>query len=81
MVQLKRANVTRTDLGLLYSSCIRSIMDYAVPTFHFSLLKYLMQEMERIQKRAMSIICPSVSYHEALMIMNFKELASHHDQI
>ena len=37
LVQLKRAKVTRTDLGLFYSSCIRLIMDYAVPAFHFSL--------------------------------------------
>ena len=81
MVQFKRAKVTLTDLGLFYSSCIRSIMDYAVPGFHFSLAKYLMQELERIQKRAMSIICPGVSYHEALVIMNFKELATHHDEI
>ena len=80
-VQLKRAKVTRTDLGLFYSSCIRSIMDYAVPAFHFSLPKYLMQELERIQKRAMSIICPGVSDHEALVIMNFRELATHHDEI
>ena len=29
----------------------------------------------------MSIICPGVSYHEALVIMNFKELATHHDEI
>ena len=40
-----------------------------------------MQELERIQKRAMSIICPAVSYDEALVIMNFKELATHHDEI
>ena len=29
----------------------------------------------------MSIICTGVSYHEALVIMNFKELATHHDEI
>ena len=40
-----------------------------------------MQELERIQKRAMSIICPGVSYHEALVTMNFKKLATHHDEI
>ena len=72
LVQLKRAKVARTDLGLFYSSCIRSIMDYAVPIFHYSLPKYLMHELERIQKRAMAIICPGHSYHEALDIMNFK---------
>ena len=36
LLQLKRAKVTRTDLGLFYSSCIRSIMDNAVPAFHFT---------------------------------------------
>ena len=36
LLQLKRAKVTRPDLGLFYSSCIRSIMDYAVPAYHFT---------------------------------------------
>ena len=36
LLQLKRAKVTRTDLGLFYSSCFRSIMDYAVPAYHFT---------------------------------------------
>lgn len=80
-IQLKRANVARTDLGLFYSSCIRSIMDYAVPVFHYSLPRYLMRELEHVQKRAMSIICPGHGYHEALDIMNFKELAIHHDEM
>ena len=56
-------------------------MGYAVPAFHFSFPKYLMQEMERIQKRAMSIIGPGVSYQKALVIMNFKVLATHHNEI
>ena len=81
LVQLKGAKVTRTDLGLFYYSCISSIMDHAIPAFHLILPKYLMQELERIQKRAMSIICPGVIYHEALVIMNFEELPTHHDEI
>ena len=40
-----------------------------------------MRELEHVQKRATSIICPSHSYHEALDIMNFKQLAVHHDEI
>ena len=51
------------------------------PITSLSLPKYLMQELERIQKRAMSIICPSGSYHEALVIINFNELATHHNKI
>ena len=81
LIQLKRARVARTDLGLFYSSCIRSTMDYAVPVFHYSLPKYIMRELEHVQKRAMSINCPGHSYHEALDIMNFKELAIHHHEI
>ena len=53
-------------------------MDYALPAFHFSLPKYLTQELEQaVQKRAMS----NVSYHEALVIMKFKKIATHHDEI
>ena len=43
-------------------------MDHQVPVFHFSLPKYFMKALERIQKRAMSIICPGHSCHEALDI-------------
>ena len=57
-------------------------MDYAIPSFLFSLPKYLIQKLEcDIQKRAMSIICPGVIHHEALVIMNFTEVATHHDEI
>ena len=53
-------------------------MDYALPAFHFSLPKYLTQELEQaVQKRAMS----DVSYREALVIMKFKKIATHHDEI
>ena len=51
------------------------------PFTSLSLPKYLMQELERIQKRAMSTICPSVRYHEAIVIINFNELATHHNKI
>ena len=53
-------------------------MNYALPAFHFSLPKYLTQELEQaVQKTAMS----NVSYHEALVIMKFKKIATHHDEI
>ena len=48
-IQLKKAMVARTDLGLFYSSCISSIMDCAVPVFHYSLPKYLMRELEHVR--------------------------------
>ena len=45
LIQLKRANVSQDDLKLFYITCIRSILDYVVLVFHYSLLKYLMNEM------------------------------------
>ena len=63
LVQLKRAKVARTDLGLFYSSCIRSIMDYAVPVFHYSLPKYLMHELELYRRGQ----CPSSAPVTAIM--------------
>ena len=68
LVQLKRAKVGRTDLGIFYFSCNKSVMDYEVPVFHYSFPKYLMQALERVQKRAMAIIFPGHSCHEALDI-------------
>lgn len=81
LVQLKRANVPRKDLGLFYITCIRSLLDYAVPVFHFSIPQYLMCELERIQKRALSIICYNHDYTETLKCMNIVPLADHHKDI
>ena len=66
LVQLKRAKLPCRDLVLFYATCIRSILVYAAPVFFYALPKYLQRELERVQKRALSIICPSLSYDEAL---------------
>ena len=66
LVQLKRAKLPCRDLVLFYATCIRSIQVYTAPAFFYALTKYLQCELERVQKRALSIICPSLSYDEAL---------------
>lgn len=63
LLQLKRAKVPELDLILLYITCIRSIIDYAIPVFYHTLPNYLKLELERLQKRAMAIIYPSLSQH------------------
>ena len=40
-----------------------------------------MQELERIQKRAMWIICPGTEYQYALVLVNLPTLAKHHNDI
>ena len=41
LIQLKRARVSQKDLCLFYVTCVRSVIDYAVPVFHYSLPAYL----------------------------------------
>ena len=81
LVQLKRARVPQKDLCLFYITCVRSVIDYAAPVFHHALPAYLSQELERVQKRAMRIICPGIEYQQALALMNLPTVAEHHHNI
>ena len=78
LVLFKRAKVTCADLRLFYTTCIRSVLDYAVPVFYYSLPKYLTHELERIQKRALVIMCPGLNYNEAITRMDLVSLNEHH---
>ena len=64
--QLKRANVAKKDILQFYKSCIRSVLEYAAIIFHHSIPKYLSEDIERIQRRALSIIYPDLNYKDAL---------------
>ena len=81
LVQLKRAKVPCNDLGLFYITCVRSVLDYAIPVYYYSLPKYLVNELERVQKRALKIMYPSLSYDEALTHMKIAPLSVHHSDI
>ena len=69
-MQLKRAKLPCRDLVLFYITCIRSILTYAVPVFHYALRMYLQRELERVQERALSIICAGLDYKETLDFAN-----------
>jgi len=66
LTQLKRAGVAKKDILQFYKSCIRSVLEYASIVFHHSLPKYLSDDIERIQRRALSIIYPDLDYRDAL---------------
>ena len=66
LVQLKRAKVPNKEIVNFYTICIRPILEYASTVFHYSLPKYLSDELERVQKRALRIVYPSKHYNEAL---------------
>ena len=81
LIQLKRARVSQKDLCLFYVTCVRSIIDYAAPVFHYSLPAYLTHELEHVQRRAMRIICPGIEYQHALALVNLPTVAKHHNDI
>ena len=81
LVQLKRAKVPFSDLVLFYTTCVRSILTYAVPVFHHALPKYLKVELERIQKRALAIICPSIAYNDALDFLGIPKITTYNEAI
>ena len=75
--QLKRARVAKQDLVLFYTSCIRSILTYASPVFFYALPEYLKNELERIQKRALRIICPGHCYNDAMELANIVPISDY----
>ena len=36
---------------MFYTNCVRSVCDYEIPVFHASLPQYLIDDLERVQKR------------------------------
>ena len=56
LVQLKRAKVSD-------KTCIRAILKYASKVFHYSLPKYLSNDIERKQKRALRVVYVSINYN------------------
>ena len=81
LVQLKRANLPCRDLVLFYTTCIRSVLTYAVPVFHYALPKYLNAELERIQKRALTIIYPGMAYNDALESAGISTITAYNEVI
>ena len=81
LVQLKRARLPPSNLVLFYLSCVRSTVDYKVPTFYNALPQYLKNELVRIEKRALSIIFPSMSYNKACEVLGITPITEHQSQL
>ena len=58
---LKRSGVDRYSLLTVFTTCIRPVLEWSYGT-----TQYLSNEIERIQKRALKIIHPDLSYGESL---------------
>ena len=62
LYQLKRAGIRQTDLVNVYVSVVRPVLEYACPVWHTNLPKYLSENIEMIQKRALKSIFPNKGY-------------------
>ena len=69
---LRRGSVEINDLITIYIALIRSLLEYSCVVWHHALPSYLLQELERIQKRALKIIVPAYSHSEALQFLNLR---------
>jgi hypothetical protein len=52
------------DLKCSYVASIRSMLEYSCQVFHYGFPQYLSDVIERIQKRALCIIYPQLSYQQ-----------------
>ena len=74
LVLLKRADVPARDIISFYNTCIRPVLEYCAPVFHHALPGYLCDDLERIQKRALSIISPGLSYTDNFTVHDISTL-------
>ena len=74
--QLKRFGLNAGDLKCFYVASIRSILEYSCQVFHYGLPEYLSEVTERIQRRALHIIYPQLSYQDALDALELQTLYS-----
>jgi len=73
-ILLKRANVPAPDIICFYLICMRPVLEYCAPLYHHALPDYLNKDIERIQKRALSIISSGLSYDDSLSMFNMASL-------
>ena len=73
------AKIATKELITFYKTCIRPVSEYACQVYHNSLPKYLSDDLERLQKRALRIILPEKTYAAALE-MESTGLATMHDR-
>ena len=78
---LKRAGVDQQSMLTVYTTCIRSVLEYGCQVWNFNAPQYLSEEVERIQKRALRLICPHLSYSQALEQTQLPTLAQRRNSL
>ena len=71
---LRRNALPDSVLVKVYCTCVRPILEYACEVWHNNLPVYLSNQVEQIQKRALRIIFPSLTYDQAMLTANLPSL-------
>ena len=79
--QLKRSGVALSELVLFYVTCIRPVLEYTSLVFHRFLPNYISDDLERIQRRALRIVYPDLSYRVALETAGVLKLHERREKI
>ena len=78
---LVRAGVPTCDVVCVYTSIIRSVLEYACPVWHPGLTKTLSKDTERVQRRCLKLLFPAFSYAESLSKTGLEHLDNRCDMI
>ena len=71
---LRRNALSDSVLVKVYCTCVRPILEYACEVWHNNLPVYLSNQVEQIQKRALRVIFPSLTYDQAMLTANLPSL-------
>ena len=78
---LKRSGVNESSLIQVFFTCIRPVLEYSCQVWNFGAPDYLKEEIERIQKRALRLIFPDLSYREVLEYKGIQSLSQRRNDI
>jgi hypothetical protein len=79
--QLKYAGLHENELTRVYKALVRPVCEYACPVWSTHLPKYLIENIEAVQKRAMKIIKPFSTYTLALEELQLESLKERRDTL
>ena len=71
---LKRSGMSQNKLKEVYVARIRSVLEYACMVWNPGLSKQHQHDIERVQKRALHIIEPNLTYQQALRTLSLPTL-------
>jgi hypothetical protein len=77
---LRRAGIDPMDIIKVYCSIVRSVLEYAAIIWHPGLTCQQSSVIEHIQKRALKIAYPELSYETALQETNMERLDERREQ-